>query len=187
VVCENNNVEEKDTYDNGSGNKQILVNTKDQKAQSGQDIFYGEEVHVSIVNQEIHKGVDFPGSSFNMEDREVSVQNAEQDNEEEGEQEVRAIEVDIHMGFPVRLSPNPSTATEVQISAGGTRWLLASIPHYSSILFGFNHFSPSDLLLQKRFQSDDGPLKGIQRAELNINPFGHIKDSKELEELVKLD
>jgi len=121
-----------------------------------------------------------------MEDREVSVQNGKQDNEEEGKQEVRAIEVDIHIGFPVRLSPNPSTATEVQISAGRLRWLLASIPHYSSILFGCDHFSPTDACLQKRFRSDDGPLKGIQRAELYINPFGHIKDCKELEELVKL-
>ncbi len=35
MVGENGEVEEEDTYDNGSGNKQILVNAKDEKAQRG--------------------------------------------------------------------------------------------------------------------------------------------------------
>ena len=109
-----------------------------------------------------------------MEDREVSVQNGKQDNEEEGEEEVMAIEVDIYMVFSVCPPPNGSTATEDHISTGGFRWVPAPIPNYSSILFGSDHCSPWDGFLQKRFQSDNGPLKCIQRTELNIDPFGQI-------------
>ena len=107
---------------------------------------------VSITNQEIHEGVDFPGSLSNMEYREVGIENAEQDNEEEGNEEVMAIELDIYMGFPIRLPPNGLTATEEHISAEWFRWLLPSIPYYSSILFGSDHCSPLDASLQKRFQ-----------------------------------
>lgn len=85
MVCENGEIEEEDTYDNGSGNNKILVNAKDEKAQRGQDIFNGEEIDVSIADQEIHEGVDFPGSSVNMEEREVGIEDGKQDNEEEGE------------------------------------------------------------------------------------------------------
>lgn len=85
MICENGEVEEEDTYDNGSGNKQIFVNAKDDKTQRCQNIFYGKEVDVSIANQEIHEGVDFPGSSLNMEDREIGIEDGKQDNEEKGE------------------------------------------------------------------------------------------------------
>ena len=63
-----------------------------------------------------------------------------------------AIEVDIHIGFPIHLPANGSTTAEEHISAEWFRWLLAPIPYYSSILFGFDHFSSSDSFLQKRFQ-----------------------------------
>jgi hypothetical protein len=33
VVCENGEVEEEGTYDNGSGNQQTLINAKDEKAE----------------------------------------------------------------------------------------------------------------------------------------------------------
>jgi hypothetical protein len=127
VVCENGEVEEEDTYDNSSGRNQILVNAQDEKAQRGQDIFYDEEVDVSTSNQEIHEGVDFPGPSFNMEDREVGIEDGKQDNEEKGEKEIMAIEIDIHMGFPIRPPPNGLTTAEEHIFAEWFRWLLASI------------------------------------------------------------
>ncbi len=84
MVCENGEIEEEDTYDNSPDRKQILVNAQDEKAQCGQDIFCDEEVNVSTANQEIHEGVDFPGSSFNMEDREIGIEDGKQDNEEKG-------------------------------------------------------------------------------------------------------
>ena len=90
---------------------------------------------VSIANQEIHERVDFPGSFFNMENGEVGIENGKQDNEEEGDEEIVAIEVDIDMGFPIRSPPNGSTATEEHISAEWFCWLLPSLPFYSSILF----------------------------------------------------
>jgi len=92
-------------------------------------------VDVSIANQEIHERVDFPGSFFNMENGEVGIENGKQDNEEEGDEEIVAIEVDIDMGFPIRSPPNGSTATEEHISAEWFCWLLPSLPFYSSILF----------------------------------------------------
>jgi hypothetical protein len=109
-----------------------------------------------------------------MEDREVSVQNGKQDNEEEREEEIMAIEVDIYMVFSVCPPPNRSTATGGHISDGGFGWVLPSFPFFSSILFGFDHCLPWDGFLQKRFQSDNGPLKCIQHTELNIDPFGQI-------------
>ena len=92
-------------------------------------------MEVSIANQEIHEGVDFPGSFFNMEDGKIGIKNGKQDNEEEGDEEIRAIEVDIYMYFPIRPPPNGSTATEEHISTQWFRWLLPSLPYYSSILF----------------------------------------------------
>jgi len=92
-------------------------------------------VEVSIANQEIHEGVDFPGSFSNMEDGEIGIENGKQDNEEEGDEEIMAIEVDIYMGFAIRSPPNGSTATEEHVSAQWFRWLLPSFPYYSSILF----------------------------------------------------
>lgn len=74
MICENGEVEEEDTYDNGSGNKQIFVNAEDDKAQRCQNILYGKEVDVSIANQEIHEGVDFPSASLNMEDSEIGIE-----------------------------------------------------------------------------------------------------------------
>lgn len=90
---------------------------------------------VSIANQEIHERVDFPGAFFNVEDGEVGIENGKQDNEEEGDEEIMAIEVDIDMGFPIRSPPNESTATEEHISAEWFRWLLPSLTFYSSVLF----------------------------------------------------
>jgi hypothetical protein len=92
-------------------------------------------VDVSVANQEIHEGVDFPGSFFNVENGEVGIENGKQDNEKEGDEEIMAIEVDIYMGFSIRSPPNRSTATEEHISAERFRWLLPSLPYYSSILF----------------------------------------------------
>lgn len=86
MVGENGEVEEEDTYDNGSRKNQILINAKDEKAQRGQDIFYGKEVDVPIANQEVHEGVNFEGSLFNMEDGEVGIEDGKQDNEEEGKE-----------------------------------------------------------------------------------------------------
>jgi hypothetical protein len=85
-------------------------------------------VDVSTNNEEIHDGVDFPGSLLNMEDREVGIENGEQDDKEEGEEEVMAIEIDIKVGFPVVLPPNRSTPPEEHVSAEWFGWPLASIP-----------------------------------------------------------
>ena len=82
---------------------------------------------VSIANEEIHEGVDFPGSFLNVEDGEVGIENGKQDNEEEEKEEVMAIEVDIYVGFSIRSPPNGSTATEEHISAEWFRRLLPSI------------------------------------------------------------
>ena len=82
---------------------------------------------VSIANEEIHEGVDFPGSFLNVEDGEVCIENGKQDNEEEEKEEVMAIEVDIYVGFLIRSPPNKSTATEEYISAEWFRRLLPSI------------------------------------------------------------
>ena len=70
-----------------------------------------------------------------MEDREIGVENGKQDNEEEQQEEVVAIEVDVYVGFSIRFSPNGSTATEENMPAGRFRWLLPPIPSRSPILF----------------------------------------------------
>ena len=139
MVGKNGEVEEEDAYNDGPCNGQTLIDTKQDKAQRGQDIFYGEEVDVSIADQEIHEGVDFPGSFFNVEDREVGIENGKQDNEEEREQEVMAIDVDKHMGFPIRFPANGPTAAGENIFGEWFGWLLPSIPDYSSVFIGFDH------------------------------------------------
>lgn len=63
-----------------------------------------------------------------MEDREIGVENGKQDNEEEGEEEVMAVDVDVYVGFPILLPPNGSAAAEEHISAEWARWPLSSIP-----------------------------------------------------------
>jgi hypothetical protein len=83
VVGEDGEVEEEDTDNDSPGNEEILVNTKEDEAEPGQNILYDEEVDVPVANEEIHEGIDFAGSFFNMEDGEVGVENAKQDNEEE--------------------------------------------------------------------------------------------------------
>ena len=89
-----------------------------------------------------------------MEDGEVGIENAEQDNEKEEEEEVMAIDVDIYMVFPIRSPPNGSTATEEDMSAEWFRWLLPSIPYYSSILFELDH---SDAFPQKDSTESENP------------------------------
>jgi hypothetical protein len=96
-----------------------------------------------------------------MEDREVSVQNGKQDNEEEREEEVMAIEVDIYMVFSVCPPPNGSTATGDHISGGGFRWVLPPFPFFSSILFGFDHCSPWGGFMQKRFHHSRKPSYAV--------------------------
>lgn len=56
-----------------------------------------------------------------------------------------AIEIDIHMDFPILPPPNGSTTTEEYISADWFRWLLPSIRYYSPIVFGSDHCSLSDI------------------------------------------
>ncbi len=75
VVGENDKVEEKDKQDTNSCDEKILVNAENDKAQRGCNIFHGEEVDISIANEDVHEGVDFPGSLFNVEDRKPRIEN----------------------------------------------------------------------------------------------------------------
>ena len=102
-----------------------------------------------------------------MEDGEVGIENAEQDNEKEEEEEVMAIDVDIYMVFSIRSPPNGSTATEEDMSAEWFRWLLPSIPYYSSILFELDH---SDAFPQKRFHRVRKPSRPSRLSLLKSNP-----------------
>jgi hypothetical protein len=86
VVGENNKVEKKDKHSTNSHTQPILADTKDDDAKRGQDIFHDEEVDVSIANEETHKRVDLHGPILYMEDREVGIENGEQDNDKESEE-----------------------------------------------------------------------------------------------------
>jgi len=117
MIRKNDQIEEKNKQNDRSHNQKILIDAKDQNAQDGQDILQNEEVHVPIAKEEIHEGVDFPGSSFNVENREVGIENREQDDEEKEEKEVMAIEVNMDMGFSISPSPNRSTTPREDVSA----------------------------------------------------------------------
>jgi len=159
VVGANGEVEEEDTDDDSSCDGQTLVNTEEDKAEHRKCILCREEVDVSVAHQEIHEGVDFPGSFFNMEDREIGVENGKQDNEEEQQQEVVAIEVNVYVAFSIRFSPNRSPATEENISAGRFRRLLPPIPSRSPILFELGHCLYSNAGSKNDSNGSEGPPK----------------------------
>lgn len=89
-----------------------------------------------------------------------------------------AIEIDIHMGFPILSPPNGSTTTEEYEPAEWFRWLLPSIRYYSPIVFASDHCSLLDISGQKQFQLDNGPLKCIHSAELDINSLGQMINAR---------
>ena len=139
MVGKNGQVEDKDKQNDGSNHRKILINTKEQNAQSGQDVFQDEEVHVSIAQEEVHERVDFPGPFVNMKDGEVGVQHREQDDEEKKGKKVMAIDIDIQMGFSVCPSPNGSTTSKKDVPAKGGGGFLPSIRYDSLVLFEIDH------------------------------------------------
>lgn len=97
-----------------------------------------------------------------MKDREVGVENGKEDNEEEGEEEVMAIDVDVYVGFPIRLSPNGSTATEEHMPAERARWALSSILSRSPIFFPLSHDSPRGLFCKNNSKQPEKPFKNVR-------------------------
>jgi hypothetical protein len=152
MVGKNGQVENQDKQNDGSNHSKILVDTKDHNAQSGQDVFQDEEVHVPIAHEEVHERVDFPSPFVDMKDREVGVQNGEQHDEEKEDKKVMAIDVDIQMGLSICPSPNGSTAPREDVPAKGRGGFLPSIRYASPVRFELNHPVTSDETLQEQCQ-----------------------------------
>lgn len=92
-----------------------------------------------IPNKKTHEGVDFPGSLFDMEECKVGIEDAEENNQEKGDEEVMAVTVDIQMAFPIRFSSNGLTAPGKEVFNGRSRWFLTSIPEDSSVFSELDH------------------------------------------------
>lgn len=127
MIGKDSEIEDEDAGHDDSGDEEILVDAEDSESECGQDVFYDKEVDISVTDQKIHEGIDFTGPPFHMKDGKVRIENAEQDNDEEGEEEVMTIEVDIEMGFPILLPPHISASTEKHILAQRSCWLLAPV------------------------------------------------------------
>jgi hypothetical protein len=144
MVGEDHKVEEKNRDDANSHKEVVLAYAKNKKSQRGYDIFDDEEVDISIINEEVHEGIDFLGSSFNKEDRKVGIENTEQYNEEKSDEETVAVAVSIQISFPIRPPSNRLAVSREHVSAKGFRWPLAPILDGSSVDFLSFHFSMSE-------------------------------------------
>lgn len=96
------------------------------------------------MDEEVHEGIDFLGSSFNKEDRKVGIENTEQYKEEKSDEETVAVAVNIQISFPIRPPSNRLAVSRERVSAEGFRWPLAPILDGSSIDFLSFHFSISE-------------------------------------------
>jgi hypothetical protein len=52
----------------------VLENAQDQNSQRGQSVLHPEEVHIALIDEKTHKGIDFVGAPFNLHDREVCIE-----------------------------------------------------------------------------------------------------------------
>ena len=87
----------------------VLENTQDQNSQRSQSVLHPEEVHIALINEKTYEGIDFVGTSFNLEDREVGIKNGEQDDQKKGGEEPMPVAVNTQMGFPICLPSDAFT------------------------------------------------------------------------------
>jgi hypothetical protein len=146
MVGENGKVEEEYASQDGSHEEYVFVNTENEKAEHGRNVFHNKEGHIPVTDKKPHQGVDLTGAPINMEDREIGIENGEQNNEENGKQQVMVIEVDKQMGLPIRLPPDRPTAARPHVPAERFCWLLTSVllrPFVFLELFHHSFLEPS--------------------------------------------
>jgi hypothetical protein len=149
MVGENHKVEKKGRNNADSHEEVVLTYAKNENSQGRQDIFHDKETHISMINEEVHEGIDFLGSFFNKKDREVGIENREQYKEEERGEEAVAIAVNIQMDFPICPSANRMAASREYVSAEGSGRSLTSILEAPSVAcLSLHGLSPETSQLQ---------------------------------------
>ena len=59
-------VENENGRDANSHQAKVLVDAKEEDSRCGQGVFHNEELHIFLADKEIHHGIDFLGSLFEM-------------------------------------------------------------------------------------------------------------------------
>ena len=133
MVDENHRVEGKNRDDGNFRKEVVLTCTKNENSQRRQDIFHNEETNISMIDEEVHEGIDFLGSPLHKEDRKVGIENREQYKQEKRDEETVAIAVNIQIGLPICTSANRLATSREHVATEGFRWPLAAVLQSSSI------------------------------------------------------
>jgi hypothetical protein len=120
MVGKDAQIEQKNEKNGRFHNQKVLVDAENHQSHGSQNVLHDEEVHVPIPKEEIHERVDFLRSPVNVKDREIGIENREQNDQQEKKKQIVTIEVDVQMGFAVCSPPNRPATPEEDVA---TKWM----------------------------------------------------------------